>query len=302
MRLPSRRLFFQCLLACLACLPLALEALTLASWNARNYLLSNRWHDGAYRFEYPKPEAEKTALRRILTEVRPDILLLQEIGSPPFLKELQDDLAHDGLLYVHSAFTAIPGSRTGLACLSRYPIELALLMVPDPTEGDDRAAIIRGLQELSLRVGNQRLRLFHCHLKSRYTTHKDDPESRRFRCAEVEVLAELLEPRIRLAGPRETLILAGDFNTPFADPLLDQLRSTWRPVDLTDASGQAWTYHHRKSDRHDRIDGFWVPVSHPQPDLEPVGLFPAYALPPDGSAPASDHRLVVVSWDPDERS
>ena len=74
--------------------------LRVATYNVRNYLMTDRLVPGKlgdkliWRKNYPKPEIEKTALRRIIAKVDPDILALQEMGGAPYLKELQRDLEH----------------------------------------------------------------------------------------------------------------------------------------------------------------------------------------------------------------
>ena len=86
---------------CVICglFPSSLSALTIASYNLENYLVTDRMIDGRYRKEYPKPEVEKRALRANIIAVNPDILAVQEIGDLPYLEELQRDLARDGLSY-----------------------------------------------------------------------------------------------------------------------------------------------------------------------------------------------------------
>ena len=78
------------------------ESLTLATYNLENYTLANRMTPAGYRPEYPKPEAAKAALRAVLHRLDADLLVLQEIGGPPFLAELVRDLAGEGLVYPHA--------------------------------------------------------------------------------------------------------------------------------------------------------------------------------------------------------
>jgi len=269
------------------------EPVRVATWNVRNYLQQNRWHDEAYRFDYPKPEAEKARLRATLLAVRPDILLLQEMGSEAFLLEFRDDLRASGLDYPWSHFSAVPEARSGLALLSRFPPDEELLLMPagDPAQGTP--GIRRGVHELRFSRGESVLRLFHVHLKSRYTTDEADPDSRAFRTAELRLLEGLVERRRALAGPREVLLLGGDFNTPFTEGLMDGLRRQWRPLDVEDDHGEAWTYHHFKTGRREVIDGFWHPRSQGGA-FSPEGVYPAGEVAEGGS----DHRMVVLEWRP----
>ena len=64
----------------------------IASINVENYLPMDRWVDGKWRRDYPKPTKEKRALRSMINQVNPDILLIQEIGDLPYLNELWMDL------------------------------------------------------------------------------------------------------------------------------------------------------------------------------------------------------------------
>ena len=71
---------------------LGAETLTVATFNVENYTLADRMVEGVFRQEYPKPEAEKAAVRRVIRAIRPDVLALQEMGAAPFLEVLQRDL------------------------------------------------------------------------------------------------------------------------------------------------------------------------------------------------------------------
>lgn len=59
--------------------------LTVATYNVQNYTLSDRrLPDGGFRPDYPKPEAEKMALRAVIRSLGADIIALQEVGGAPF--------------------------------------------------------------------------------------------------------------------------------------------------------------------------------------------------------------------------
>jgi endonuclease/exonuclease/phosphatase family metal-dependent hydrolase len=267
------------------------DTLRIASWNIRNYLLQNRWEHGRFRFDYPKPEREKAQLRRLLLQVRPDVLLLQEIGSAALLDELADDLAASGLDYPHRHVGVAPDARGGLGLLARIPPREVLFL--DPVGSAGAARIRRGVQEAVFALEGARLRVFNVHLKSRYTSDPADPESRAFRTAELAALEALLGARLALRKEAESLLVAGDFNTPFDDAMLGALARDWAPVRVVDAAGEDWTYWHQRSDSRERIDGFWQPRAAPAHCFG-VGLFPLAADRPGGS----DHRMVVVDWRP----
>ena len=266
-------------------------ALLVGTWNIQNLLSQNRYHAGQFRFAYPKPESAKRQLRRILLTTRPDILFLQEVGSAAHVRELQLDLAAGGLAYPFLHFSASPGARSGLAILSRRAPSEVIFHDPIPlrVEGLPESTLRRGIQEALFLHEGRALRFFHVHLKSRYTSVPEDPDSLRQRTAEMAFLVEFLQAR-NLADPAALPLLVGDLNTPFDDPLLAPLRQAWRALPVQDASGEEWTYFYHKSASRDRLDGFWMPRTRP-PVLRGYTLLPGRLAP---NAP-SDHRLVLAT-------
>src|SRR5476651_1094085 len=106
------------------------ETLTLATYNVENYGSVDRMTEAGYRRDYPKPEAEKTALRAVIRALGADVLALQEMGSADALEELRRDLRAEGLDYGHTAFLEAADADRHLALLSRRPF-LAVRSHPD---------------------------------------------------------------------------------------------------------------------------------------------------------------------------
>src|SRR6185295_10579864 len=79
------------------------HALTIATYNIENYLVADRMVEGVYRQAYPKPEAEKAALRQVVVGIAPDILAVEEMGAQPYLDEFQRDLKRAGQDFPFSA-------------------------------------------------------------------------------------------------------------------------------------------------------------------------------------------------------
>ena len=101
------------------------ESIRVATYNLDNYLVTTRYVEGVRRPSYPKPEAEKAAVRSTIQEAMPDILVLQEIGPLPFLKELQADLAQEGIIYSHAIHMQGDDTVRHLAVLStQAPVEV----------------------------------------------------------------------------------------------------------------------------------------------------------------------------------
>jgi len=259
----------------------------VGTWNLQNYLLQIRFPEGRFRPAYPMPEAQKKQIRHVILESRPDVLFLQELGSSAFLKELQLDLAASGLSYPYAAFSAAPGARSGLAVLSLFPPDEVVFHDPIPLPND--AVLPRGIQEVRFTLANLPLRFFHLHLKSRYSADPNDPDSRALRTAGFQALRQFLD-RFLSVDLNAALILVGDFNTPLDDPLLHAIQPRWQRLPVADATGQAWTYLHRKSGSREVLDAFWL-----SPAAAPM-FFPVTLLPADLSAAPSDHRLVLARF------
>src|SRR5882762_1999304 len=75
------------------------ETLTVATYNIENYGPADRMTEAGYRKNYPKPEAEKRALRAVIRGLNADVLLLQEMGPQVYLDELRRDLKSEGVDY-----------------------------------------------------------------------------------------------------------------------------------------------------------------------------------------------------------
>ena len=161
----------------------------------RNYLETDRWVDGSYRPNYPKPEKEKTALRKVLLEVRPDILILQEMGPEPFLLELQRDLKEEGLAFPHAYLAHASDKERHVALLSR--LKPVALQTHQDLKFDYFGEIIpvkRGILEAVFQHGFLTWKVYGVHLKSRWTNVADDPLSARRRRSEaLEIRKRIME-------------------------------------------------------------------------------------------------------------
>lgn len=274
------------------------ETLTVATYNVANYTLTDRQVDGSWLPNYPKPDEEKAALRRVIHRLDADLLALQEIGGPEFLEELRRDLADEGLDYPHAVVLHASDDQRRLAVLSRWP----LLRVAEHTRllfryQDDMMAVKRGLLEVAVETPIGEITCYNVHLKSRLTTNRADPESRERRGKEATAARNQILERFPPPDSGRFIIL-GDFNEgPLGRPLRAFTRiGDWRisePVTATDSRGETWTHHYRRGDVYSRID--YVLVS---PSLVPrVPEAGAVILDGPDVRTASDHRPVVVTLD-----
>ncbi|MGE9292464.1 MAG: endonuclease/exonuclease/phosphatase family protein [Puniceicoccales bacterium] len=279
-------------------LPLTLgaETVRVATFNLQNYLVMDRSVDGHWREEYPKPEAEKTALREVIRAADADVLALQEIGGPAFLEELQRDLKAEGLDYPHAAILEGPDTVRMCAVLSRLPFRRALAHEQvDYTLKGEAGQVRRGLLELNFRTDGVEWALFVVHLKSRWTVREDDPMAARERTAEAQACRDFI--RAQFPDPEsDNYLIVGDFNdlrdtAPLRRFLEVSGRELSRMAEAVDSRGEAWTFHYRKRDIYERVD--FVLLS---PALD-KRLVPGSAKIVDivpASLTGSDHRLVSV--------
>lgn len=250
------------LLAC--CLPAlsAASGLRVATYNLRNYLVTDRMVAGQWRPDYPKPEAEKAAVRAVIRRVAPDILVLQEMGPADFLDELQADLQLEGLNYPHAIHLRAEDAARHVAILSRQaPIEVHRHTDMDFKYYETRLRVKRGLIEAiyTLPDGSP-FRLFGVHLKSRWSEEPRDPESAMRRTREAAACRDRMIERTLEAGHTRYLV-AGDFND---HPASSTLRRFYRRGDLllgellpaADSRGHVWTHFYAKEATYTQVDGF----------------------------------------------
>lgn len=268
--------------------------LRIASWNVRNYLEVDRWVDGHYLRNYPKPENEKTALREVICELKPDILVLQEMGDEPFLLELQNDLKNEGLEYEYSLVAQAEDTHRHLAMLSRFePQNVVVHDVLEFNYHDEPHRVKRGLLELEFDWKGEHFKVYSVHLKSRWTDYDDDPSSSDRRRKE----AMLIRNRIRKSHDEDGLpyLVMGDFNdgpNSSAVRLMSTVsgKAFAAPLLLEDSRGEVWTHYYPKEGVYSRID--YILGSEDFPWFAEGRRGHIVDLPQ--CMQASDHRMVYV--------
>lgn len=268
----------------------------VATYNVQNYLCMDRRLDGRFAPRYPKPEDQKTCMRAVIHRADADVLCLQEIGPRPFLDELQQDLAREGLGYPHAAFLDGPDSFRHVAVLSRVPF--AEIIAHDDLTFDylgRTEAVKRGLLEVRFAGPAGPWALFVVHLKSPLTEDRADPRADKRRAAEARAVRDrvMRQTSGEVALP---FLIAGDMNATPDAPSLAGLRRRGdreiaRLIPASDSRGETWTHFQLQSERYERLD--YILAS---PDLAPCVVDGAGRI--DDGADAlqgSDHRLVRIS-------
>ncbi len=274
----------------------AAETWKFATYNLANYNLTDRQIEGAFLTQYPKPEHEKTALRRVIQQMDADVLAIQEIGGDAFLRELQRDLKSGAVNYPYATvLTAVDEARQ-VAVLSRIPFKSVRGHDNlDFKYFDGRELVKRGMLEVRFDTPSGELAVFVVHFKSPLTERRDDPnaELRRGReatAARDQVVALFPDP----ATAR--FLVMGDFNDGPADRAVRafQLRGDWRIsllLPASDSRGETWTHRYRRNDVYSRIDHIMV-----SPGLRDAVVGEGGVIwDAPGVMTASDHRPVVVA-------
>ncbi|PTY06984.1 endonuclease/exonuclease/phosphatase family protein [Opitutaceae bacterium EW11] len=280
-----------------ACAAARAEQLTVATYNLENYLATDRFFDGAYRRGFPKPEAEKTALRAVIRAANADVLAVEELGARPYLKELQRDLRRDGCDYPYAELLEADDPDRHVAVLSRRPFASV-------TRHTDlklkyfgaQEAVKRGLLEVRFAVAGGEVAVFIVHLKSRFTDRSDDPLSAVRRAGEAEAIRDRVLQRFP-EPQKARFLIVGDFNdAPGSRPLraLCQRGSVriGEPLPAEDSRGETWTHRFRKEDSYSRVD--YVVVSPGLKDAVAAGRARIVDVLPQ-TRDASDHRPVLVT-------
>lgn len=272
------------------------EPLTIATYNIENYVAAGRRVDDVYRPAYPKPEAAKAALRRVMHALNADVLALQEMGPAAYLEELRRDLRAEGVDYPYTALAEAADADRHVAVLSRLPFR----RVQSETDLEfsyfgGREKVKRGVLEITVAMGPVDLTLFVVHLRSRFTDRPEDPGSAVCRAAEAGAIRDHVLRRFPDPVAARFLIL-GDCNDTKGSKPLRLLTKRGQTIiskllDAADPRGETWTYAYFKADTYERVDHVLV-----SPALLPAvagGRARIYDGP--GVREASDHRPVVVT-------
>ncbi|MCF8095503.1 MAG: endonuclease/exonuclease/phosphatase family protein, partial [Desulfobacteraceae bacterium] len=151
-------------------------------------------------------------LCRVIIDLSPDVLGLQEVESEKALKKLQDSLRRLGENFPYAVIAAKKPATVKCALLSKYPV---IRSTEIPVPGGSRS-----LLRADLDVSGNRLIVFVNHWKS-----KNGPESRRIAYARALAAAADELPE------KSDYILMGDFNSNYDEfltirdrPVLDDTR------------------------------------------------------------------------------
>lgn len=280
-------------LLCLAGFAFGGEAVTFAHYNIENYLEMNR-REGGESILAPKPDREKNALIRIITQIHPDILGVAEMGASDQFEEFQNRLKGSGLEFPFTEYVNGADPDRHLALLSRFEI------VERHSEKDlsfdlngQREPVERGFLDVTIQVNPVfRLRVIGAHLKSKLAVPSGEELLRR---NEARLLRRHIDSALT-KDPSQNLLVYGDFNDTKDQPAIQEILGPLRgpnrlkEILLADVEGDRWTYYWRQSDLYERID--YVLAN--QTLLPQIDQPRSYLYRSRDWYSASDHRPVVV--------
>ena len=282
------------------------NSIRILSWNVRNYNLCNRYFDGRFRFNYPKPEVEKNALRKVISELQPDFILLQEMGDEPFLKELIEDLNSECRMeFKHSYCLHGVDDVRHLAVVSLRPFKV----VENPINSsesfnyfDQPFVVKRGLLEIETELVDSNtsisipITLMSFHLKSRFTEDKRDPLSQHRREKEATLIRSYLVRKLE-ENPGNNILMTGDLNDLVLSRAYRRIteiagRDILLEVPVFDDNGDVWTHFYEKQRSYEQIDFlFMSPSLKHNPKIE----ITAQIVENESVRTASDHRPILIT-------
>lgn len=181
---------------------LAGETMRIATYNVENLFDLNRsGHEYAeyipdtpWKWNAKTYRAKLRNIARVIADIRPDVIGLEEIESDQALRDLQTEIKRAGLYLPYRAIADAKQSSVKTALLSRFPIKVKREVKVTNAENT------RNILEVQLDTEGGPVYIFVNHWKS-----KSGPESKRI------VSAKALKQRLDALG-NVPYILVGDFN------------------------------------------------------------------------------------------
>jgi endonuclease/exonuclease/phosphatase family metal-dependent hydrolase len=199
------------------------------TWNVENLF---RFGEAGGPTSQEVYDAKLTGLAATINAQAPDVLSLQEVGSPGALDDLVGKLEGD---WNRQLSTHPDGRHIRVVWLSRAPIQDVedIRDFPDdlqPVQSDDDGGTVgamgRGALAITVELGGESVRLVTAHLKSkllefpggRFSPHDEDERSRfgayalYRRAAEASTLRSAVTAALAGEGQTRALVLTGDLN------------------------------------------------------------------------------------------
>lgn len=229
--------------------------ITFAHYNVANYLAKYR-REGNERVFETKPESEKAAVVRIVSQIQPDILGVAEMGPEDQFQEFCNRLETAGLNLPYHEYVAGPDPDRHLAFLSRFKIvdRHSETNISYELNGNPEK-VERGFLDVTVEIKpSYHLRFIGAHLKSKLPVPNGEGL---LRWNEAKLLRQHVDGAL---SQQPALIVYGDFNDTKDQPAIQEVLGSKRSaghltdIALTDMVGDRWTYYRQFTDTYDRID------------------------------------------------
>ncbi len=238
------------------------ESITFCAYNLENYLPMERFVKGTREPDQPKPEKQIAAVVKFLTQIKPDVLGVCEIGREADMRDLQKRLKDAGLDLPNFEYCHGGDPTRRLALLTRLPIIARNSQTDLKYEiGEQVIPVQRGFLDatVELRPGLE-LRCLGVHLKSKRPS--PDADESIMRRNEAHLLRKHLDDIItKDAGAK--VLLYGDFNEHRHEAPITEITGTpgtpggLYELHLRDERNETWTHYWKDADVYSRFDYFF---------------------------------------------
>lgn len=270
--------------------------ISVCAYNLRNWLSMERLDGRNTMAVAPKPESERERVVKTLSEIRPDVLGVCEIGTRDDLADFQKRLAVQGLDLPHVEFAHGGDPTRSLALLSRFPISERLSQTDLNYQiGPTTFPMQRGILDAVVAFNPAlQVRFIGVHLKSKRPIPEADETL--MRRNEAHLLRKHLDS-ILASDQKAKVVCYGDFNEHRNESAIAAIvgnRSDdgyMADVPMSDLHGEVWTHFWDAADTYSRFDYFFVSRA-----LRPlIDTRQTYIFANRDFAKASDHRPIVLT-------
>jgi endonuclease/exonuclease/phosphatase family metal-dependent hydrolase len=237
------------------------RAIVIATYNVENFVGAAVAAEGGARRPVPKSDQAIDAIVRVVKDINPDILGVQEMGEPERFEEFKKRLEAAGLGYRDFEYVQAVDTDRHLALASRFPI-VARQSLPDVSFelGGMPQKVRRGFLDVTIQIDEgRRLRFVAAHLKSKLPVPEGEALVRR---NEAQLLRKHLD-EILAADPKVRLVCFGDFNDLKNEPAYHEVAGVrgngyMAALPAKDDLGDTWTEYWKEADLYSRIDYIFV--------------------------------------------
>jgi endonuclease/exonuclease/phosphatase family metal-dependent hydrolase len=283
----------------------AAETFRVATYNAENYL-----DQPTESRKFVKSARAKAKVCESIRALNPDVIALEEMGSPNALLELRRSLKDKGLDFPYWEHVQGWDTNIHVAILSKLPITTRQPHTNDSFLLDGRRfSVSRGFAEVDLQVAtNFTFTLIAAHLKSRRPV--PDADEAQLRLEEAKVLRGIVDEHFK-ADPEAKLIVLGDFNDVKDSgstkavigrgkfKLIDTRPAerngdtATNPVPVFEPRNVTWTHYYGKEDTYSRVDYILLSPALARGWVKSE----TYILRMPNWGVGSDHRPIVATFE-----